>query len=149
MAKSYHQSNTQTKHKKLRSIVVEHILKPENFSLYENMLHDRVNTKSQSAAALTAECKLFVRHGLSRQGKWGGLESIKAVSNEYQVNVVIVKESGACNMITGSNKYNRTIVIAYRLGTNTDGDTVYCHYDSVSDMKSDDIFAAADFIINK
>lgn len=134
--------------KKLRSIVVEHILKPENFHLYETMLHDRLSQKkTESAASLTAECKLFVRHALSRQGIWGGLETIKAVSNEYHVNVVVFNERKSCNMITGSDEYKHTLVIAYRGQNNTNGD--YNHYDSVSDMQSADIFAAADFIINK
>lgn len=134
--------------KGLRSVVVEHILKPENFHLYETMLHDRVSQKkSESAASLTAECKLFVRHGLSRQGKWGGLETIKAVSNEYHVNVVIFNEHKSCNMITGSDEYKQALVIAYREDNHTNGN--YNHYDSVSDMQSDDIYAAVDFIINK
>lgn len=144
---SVHKQNT----KKLRKNVVEHILKEDKFHLYENILRDRIerDQKFESATSVTTECKLFVRHGLSRQGNWGGLETIKAVSNEYCVNVVVVNECGPCNMITGSNDYKHSLVIAYRLGTNTDGCTAYNHYDSVSDMNSEDIYAAADFIINK
>lgn len=136
-----HLSNT----KKLRSIVVEHILKPDNFHLYEDILHDCVDKKkTENAESLTTECKLYVRHGLSRSGKWGGLETIKAVSNEYRVNIVIINEYAASYMVTGSQEYAKTLIIAYRLN-----DNVYNHYDSVCDMKSDDAYSIANFIINK
>lgn len=133
--------------KKLRSQVVEHILKPDNFSIYEFMLHDRVNKSKiiSTDAELTMECKLFVRHGLSRNGAWGGLETIKAVSTLYDVNVVIINEHKKCNMVRTSNQCKRTIVIAYRLNSEQE----YYHYDSVSDMTSDGIYSAAEFILKK
>lgn len=129
------------KTKELRAIVVEHILNPLYYHLYEKIIIDRLNKKT---AVRTSECKMFIRHGLAR-GKWGGLETLKAVSNEFHVNIVIIKEFGLCNMVTGSHTYKNTLVIAYRMNQAS----VYDHYDSVSDMDSEDIFSAAEFITNK
>lgn len=130
------------KTKELRAIVVEHILNPENYHLYESILVDRLEKESEVPTSI--QCKMFVRFGLARNN-WGGLESIKAVSNEFHVHVVIINECGSCNMITGSDTYNRTLVVAYRL--NNVG--VYDHYDSVSDMDAENLFSAAEFIMNK
>lgn len=133
---------------KLRSDVVKHILEPENFSnyqvavQYEMQQHDNFDDVIDS----TAKCKLWVQNVLSRSGRWGGLETIQAVSNMYRVNVVIFNENGACNMVKASNdEFDRTILLAYRLGAND----VHNHYDSVTDMDSDTMYTTADFIINK
>lgn len=139
------------KTKQLRSDVVEHILKPDNFSMYEIAVQETMgSTNNLDVADATIKSKLWVRNKLSRSGKWGGLETIKAVSNMYRVNVVIFNEDSACYMIKGSDaEFERTILLAYRLGIGTDGEAVYNHYDSVCDMDSDTMLTAADFIINK
>lgn len=129
------------KTKELRKTVVEHILDPLHYHLYEKIIVNRLNKKT---TVPTSECKMFIRFGLAR-GKWGGLETLKAVSNKFNVNVVIVNEFGSCNMVKGSDTYNRTLVIAYRMNDAS----VYDHYDSVGDMDSEGIFSAAEFIINK
>lgn len=87
---------------------------------------------------------MFIRFGLANK-QWGGLETLKAVSNKFNVNVVIVNEFGSCHMVTGANNYLRTLLIAYRLNNAS----VYDHYDSVNDMDSETIFSSAEFIINK
>lgn len=130
------------KTKELRAIVVEHILNPQNYHLYESILVNRLD--GENSVPTSIQCKMFVRFGLARKA-WGGLESIKAVSNEFHVNVVIINEFGSCNMVTGSDTYNRTLVVAYRLNNVS----VYDHYDSISDMDAESIFSAAEFIINK
>lgn len=138
--------------KKLRSAVVNHILLPENFSLFEFALQERVKEikNEDSITDFTTECKLYVRHVLSRSGKFGGLESIKAVSDMYKVNVLVFDGNDSCHIIRGSAKnYNRTILIAYRLTNNATGEKNRMHYDSISDIDSKSIFASADTIINK
>lgn len=139
--------------KKLRSSVVEHILKTENYPMYAVALQDRVSELKDLADVtdLNAECKIFVRHVLSREGKWGGLESIKAISFMHRVNVLVINECGIPYLIKGSKEaYDRTLLIAYRL--NRDAVAAahnYNHYDSIIDMRSDDIFSLADFIVNR
>lgn len=128
------------KTKELRATIVEHILNPEHFHLYEEIIIDRLNKQTKIP---TSECKLFIRIGLAKD-QWEGLETLKAVSNEFKVNVAIVNEYGACNMVTGDN-YQHTLLIAYRLNDSS----VYDHYDSVSDIDSESIFASAKFILKK
>lgn len=74
---------------------------------------------------IALRCKSFVGKLLAG-GTWGGTESIKAISEIYEVNILIINEDGSCNMV-GSFKveFNRTIMITYRSGN---------HYDSVSVM---------------
>lgn len=80
--------------KKLRSAVVEHILQPENYPLYEPTLQETVSAlKIQNDVDdLTAKCKSFVRNVLSREREWGGLETINAVSMMHRVNVLVINE---------------------------------------------------------
>lgn len=135
-------SETHTKKtQELRATVVDHILNPLHYHLYEQIILDRLNKKT---TVPSGECKMFIRYGLANS-KWDGLKTLKAVSNHFQVNIVIINEFGSCNMVTGSETYNRTLVIAYRLN----GASVYNHYDSVGDMDSESIFSAAVFIMNK
>lgn len=139
--------------KNLRSTVVEHILQPNNFPHYAFALEERFRENKKNIEHqddLTSECKLYVHHGLSRDRHWGGLESIKAVSCVYRVNVVVLNENGTCYMIKGTDdEYSRTIAIAYRLRCTGDGEYALCHYDSVSEMDSNSIYSASEFITKK
>lgn len=156
--KIVHENCKQSKdaHKKmikdLRSAVVAHILQPENFPSYEYALQERVKElkNKKDAGNSSDRCKLFVRDVLSREGIFGGLETINAVSMMHQVNILVVNECGTCYLIKGSaEKYDRTLLIAYRLMYDDAGDAIYNHYDSVTDMRSEDIFTVADFVINR
>lgn len=138
--------------KNLRSAVVKHILRPDNFHLYEPALQQTVSELKLMNVDddLTATCKSFVRDTLSCEGSWGGLETIKAVSVMHSVNVLVVNECGTCYLIKGAaKKYDRTLLIAYRMYYNDVGDPVYNHYDSISDICSDDMISVADVAINK
>lgn len=138
--------------RKLRSSVVEHILQPENFPLYEASLQHRVSELKNlnDITDLNAECKIYVRHVLSREGQWGGLETINAISVIHRVNVLVINECGTAYLIKGSKETNdRTLLIAYRLNRDAAANFVYNHYDSITDMRSDDIFSLAHFIANK
>lgn len=139
--------------KKLRADVVEYILKPENFPLYEIALKLRLDEIDANidVTDLTTECEMFVRRDLSQECVcWGGLESIKAVSNMHNVNVAVFNEESTCYMITDNFEQNKqTIVIAYRFGFNAAGENVLNHYDSVTDITSDSMFIAAEHIFKK
>lgn len=138
--------------KQLRSTVVEHILNPDNFSRYAFALEERLSEMKDIGEIddLTAECKLYARHCLSREGQWGGLETINAVSCVYRVNVVVFDEHGKCYMIKEGNKeYKRTVVIAYRTAKMHNGRYIRNHYDSVTEINSNSIFAASEFISKK
>lgn len=99
---------------KLRSAVVEHILPSENFPMYETFLQDRLSELKDlnTVNDLTAECKLYVRNVLSCEGKWVGMETIKAISFMHRVNVLVINECGTCYLIKGSKeRYDLTLLI--------------------------------------
>lgn len=136
----------------IRAIFVEHILQPENFPDYFIALVDRVDDlKNQSTNDdMEMECKMYARHVLSKPGKWGGLETILAVSNIYNVSVVIFNEQGPCYVVNGKKQTNdRVIMIAYRLGLNEKGEQIHNHYDSVVDIDADTVFSTVEYITKK
>lgn len=71
-----HQSATS----KLRNDVVKYIL--DNYSKFSKPLRDRVYEfkKAKDVESIDTECKLFVKYFLSKNGTWGGAETIHAVS---------------------------------------------------------------------
>lgn len=137
---------------KLREDVVEYIL--ENYSKFSHQLRDRVYDlkKTEQIDNIDTECKLFVRLVLSKDGTWGGAETIHAVSELKQVNIVLFNENGPCYMLSNINmKYSRTICIAYRQAHNAKGELikdVRNHYDSVCDVSSTILYDAVQIITN-
>lgn len=123
----------------LREKVVAHILDPNHFSTYQFVLQDRVYEmkKKSEISDLKEECVSYVRDILSQPSVWGGMETLKAVSNLYKTNVAVINENGPAYIIKNAeNKFNRTIIIAYRYWKSN----VLMHYDSISDINADDIF---------
>lgn len=136
---------------KLRAAVVEHILANiEPYQMFiEEYLHE-IKSLNTDDASLETKCKMWVRHVLSRQGNWAGIETVKAVSRIYRVNIVTFNECGIVQMVQAAEKhYDRTILLAYRFYLNGRNERVYNHYDTVCDMDSDTMLAAAEFIMNK
>lgn len=134
----------------LRAAVVEHIV--ANIGLYQRFIDERVHElkprKTDGNTSLEMKCKMWARHVLSRQGSWGGIETIKAVSLMYRVNIVIFDECGRVQMVQGAKeKYDRTILLGYRFFLNEKNERIYNHYDSVCDMESDTIYITSEYII--
>lgn len=132
----------------LRAAVVAHILIPEYFPMFQHELEDRVfeiiKKKKSEIGDLVEECKKYVSDFLSNSGHWGGLETIKAVSNMYKTNVAVFNEQGSCYIIKSNDTtFTKTLMIAYRCYENEFGVKVYNHYDSITDMESDSIIASA------
>lgn len=133
--------------KKLRTDVVEHILDPKNFQFFLHSLKNRVyETKNRSEIIdIEMECKLFVRYSLSRNRFWGGLETLYAISDLFETNVIVFNEDDGCTKFKrAGKKYDRSIAVAYRIGgSNGKGEPMYNHYDSVCEIDSADLYAAA------
>lgn len=131
--------------KELRAEVVEHILNPEHFAMYEHRLRDRVYNLSEKSGEkindLEKECKFFVRHILSKPRTWGGAETLLAVSVLYSTNVFVFNENGSCTKIkkAGQNN-NRSIAVAFRIGLNEQGEEIHNHYDSVCEIGSSELY---------
>lgn len=134
--------------KKLRADVVAHIEK--NMDAFQHELKGRVyeiieNRKNSSDYSdsdsysydMDAETKHFMKE-LSANGYYGGSETLKAVSNLYDVNIIIFNEEEKCHIVSKFGMtHEKTIGVAYRLNGLGGRD----HYDSVTDIKSDSILA--------
>lgn len=132
---------------RLRADVVAHILKPENFPKFQYQLQNHVYDikKKADIVDMEAECKHYVRNVLSKRGEWGGMEVIKAASDIFECNILVYNEHGSCSVTRNSeNKFNQTLIIAYRYMRNGKGGlTSLCHYDSVTDLDPDSILATS------
>lgn len=140
----YHDPIGSTAHRnkinELRKNVVKHILDPENYPSYEHSLKDRIyeNKKKSSDAIgdMTQECKLFVRHGLSRDRYWCGYETIAAAAEMLDVNILVFNEEGDVYLPSSNvQTHSKTIALAYRLNNGR-----YNHYDSVCDIDSNVLY---------
>lgn len=141
---------------KLRLDAVNYILDEKNFPRFAYQLRDSVYEwkKKEEIQDMDLECKLFVRLRLAKPGIWGGAESIKAVSELKEVNVILINECGPCYSLSNVNVNNsRSICIAYRLPRNCEGnimnDLERNHYDSVCDMDSAALYDAAQIIASQ
>lgn len=134
---------------KLRRDIVEHILCPDNFEAFRFSLQDRVyemKTKDE-IIDMVADSKHFVQNVLSMDGCWAGHECIVAASRIFSVNIIIVEEGGTSYLANhGEIFYNRSIVVAYRIGGRNGNQIIRNHYDSVSDISSDNIYKATSLI---
>lgn len=128
----YHAPIGSDRHEKykfdLRKDVVEHI--ETNFAGYIHQLKDRVfdrNPKIEKTA-IDAECRKFLKEKLSQPTIWGGAETITAVSEIHQVNIVVINDDETCNMPCAFNsQYTKCALIFF---SNTSGG-IRNHYDSV------------------
>lgn len=111
---------------KLRKDVVNHI--DNNFQQYTQALKFRLSNSNPEKAG-----KEFISTDLSKDGKWGGSETLLCVSNMFKVNILMFHERGPISFATVYNaNFNRTVFIAYRYdSTDKDGSPIYNHYDSV------------------
>lgn len=128
---------------KLRQDIVQHILDANNFDAFEFTLRDRVYEMKSKAEIvdMVEESKHFVRDILSMDGYWGGHECVAAASRIFSVNIIIFDEDGTYYLGNhGQIIYNKTIAIAYRTSGTNGNQIMRNHYDSVTDISSDNIF---------
>lgn len=119
----------------LRNKVVAHI--EANFKLYERELQDRlyvknrVKTKTQPSED---ECKNFLRNYLSKECKWAGSESMKAIGELFRTNIIIFKEQGEADFGIPFNSMHKNILaLAFRL-SDQNNRNAYNHYDSIINL---------------
>lgn len=129
----------------LRKDVVDHILK--NFHRYVRVLKYRVEEEAEIKTGQKPknvnenQCKLFVDKYLSRAGNWAGAESLMAISEIYQTNIIGFNENDKFYFATGYNaSYNRFIFIAYRMNSNSE----YYHYNSVCGINAELMYKCVD-----
>lgn len=95
-----------------------------------------------------AEAKCFLDNHLSKDKKWGGRETLKAVSLKYNANIMVIDENGAISFFNGFQPdFERTLLLAYRLNqlygvSGTGGPRN--HYDSIANIDAEIIIKIAE-----
>lgn len=127
--------------KDLRATTVQFIRENLNNFTYEiegRVLEERdaINTDDVTSNVVTEQdCQTFLDEKLSNCA-FAGAESFKAITQMYNVNILIVNESGPAYYPVGFNsKYYKTVFVAYRLGQNSTERRN--HYDSIAEVDVD------------
>lgn len=90
--------------------------------VYEMCDKRKINTKNID---LKQEILNFTKITLPSANTYGGMESIKSISELYKVNIITINEDGSCHIGAFNVKYERMAFIAFRNGN---------HYDSVVEI---------------
>lgn len=123
----------------LREQVVNHI--EEHFETYKHVIQLRIRCEDDQIDNLG---KTFLKNNLSANGFWAGSESLLAISNMFNVNILVFMENGPFYLSTGFNPdKNRTIFLAFRQLRNTKGELDYNHYESVCEVDPELLFKCA------
>lgn len=114
---------------KLRKQAVDYI--KANYERFRSYLRNRVRETNQAESdenKLEAECQKFLSELLPKNSFYGGVESIKAISEIYCVNILTINEDGSSHFtIAFETSNDKTIFVSFRNQN---------HYDSVVDMDS-------------
>lgn len=130
------------KTQELRLRIVDHIR--NNISVYTHVLKGRVYEKYGKIGIheLSDRFNQYLED-LSLKGHWSGNESLMAISDMLQKNIVIFNEKIDANMVASFDTNKReTIMLAFRLKNQSLVDLSNVnrnHYDSVVAINSDDI----------
>lgn len=108
---------------------------------------DAMNEPDTSKFDVDKECMFYLNQILPQNRAWVGAETLKAVSNIYKVNIIMFYEEGPCRVVN-DQFHDKTICVAYRVD-NTQAELVRNHYDSVSDIESNAIYASLQQIIKQ
>lgn len=129
----------QTHHtQQLRKNVVEYI--SDHHDSFRQALKSRVYEEMDESTVsdMDKECKKILDEYLPNDFYWGGAETLKAVKEMFDVNILTFDEKGQCrffNQFTEAN--NRTLILAYRINPHrSEKVPIRYHYDSVCDIPS-------------
>lgn len=127
---------TSPEHKKnvneLRAAVVQHI--SAHFEQFEHELRGRVFEKKNGPIDVHMECRRFLTQCLPTDGYWGGSETLKAVSELHNVNIVIITDDGKTHLPCKFSADRQRSVIVFYHGTNEKNNSENIHYDSVIEL---------------
>lgn len=119
-----------------RTTVANHIEKNMNGyiksitnSIYENDKSNKINKVTVN------DCENYVKNELRTAGNWGGLETLKATSKLFNVNILRFNEGNTIEYNFFDEENTRTILLGYRYievkETRKKPTRCYNHYDSV------------------
>lgn len=126
----------------LRQAVCKHI--SMHFTSFKLQLKGRVyeTVDEDEIKDMNAECLFILNERLPQSSFYGGMETLLAVSQMFNVNILVFDEGGTCNFPAGFNdSYDRTLILAYRLNefAQQEDENLRNHYDSVCEMASKEI----------
>lgn len=131
---SSHEKSTNT----LKVETIEYIKK--NIESFENYLKGRVLKYKQISEIknIHEEFLDFLNIRLPDQKSWGGTETMKAVSELYKVNIVVVNEDGSCKMgFRHKPSYDRSILLSFRqYASSSAANSMPNHYDSIVEISN-------------
>lgn len=133
----------------LRKDVVAHIKANRNEYMLQirNSVYDIDDIENEDAA-----CDKLLDQ-LSNPSFWGGSETMKAVSKMKKVNILIVNENGGVFYFSFDPEFDNRIIVAYRLpakvGRKSKNKAARNHYDSLTDLKQEDVFQLAEIIFGR
>lgn len=142
---------------KLRKDVMAYI--EANLEHYERELLDRIyeqrrkNGDKSKIQNIQEECKKFLQNYLARERHWGGSESIKAISELFDTNVIIFNEWGEVYFGSPFNSsYKDIITLAFRVSDLESNRENLKKNKSVSNIQRnhfDSIIKLSDDVLNK
>lgn len=122
----------------LRAKVVSYIM--EHFDAYRHVLQVRLKFPSEF---IDEKGKHFLANELSSNGTWGGSESLIAMSEMFNINILVFNEGGSFSFSNVFKpEYNRCIFLAYRKSSKQSGNT-HDHYDSIYKIDEQLLFGIA------
>lgn len=119
-----------------------------NYSSFKHELQGRVYEEINASLItdLNKECKDILEQYMPMRDYWGGSETLKAVQEIYNVNILIFNERDTCYFFNQFNEANtRTLILAFRFTNSNERN----HYDSVCDISSQEILNSIKFLSTK
>lgn len=135
----------------LRECVVKHITDrlPDFIPVLKNRIRLR-KASIENDDLIYKKCSEFVQKGLSSVNCWGGTESLKAISEMYKTNIIIINDDGKCNFAESYSPSNeRSITIAFcalKCGIQKNNNSRN-HYNSVAEINDQIISEYANELI--
>lgn len=138
-----HKQKTQILRKEVVSYIKEHL---DEF-IYN--LKNRISSKN--ATDIAQACNAFLDDQLSMPGFWGGMESIKAISEIHKVNIIVMNEIGTSNLPNYFHSgANRSIMLLFgnANGKLCKNNAERTHYDSIVHISQEKITEIANELCN-
>lgn len=138
---------------KMRANIISFIT--NNIPLFKTELETRIYAiiEKKGIQNMDEEIQKFLEV-LSKDGIWGGAESLKAVQHSENCNILIINESGEFYFaFPFDESANKVLILAYRLSNNeSDKNTTTVernHYDSVVHIEPNDVFTMSEVLVER
>lgn len=130
-----------------------------NLSSFKHELKERIyaikdtetRAKEKIKIDFEKEFEEFLSNHLSKNGFWGGSESIKAISLMHKTNILLINEGGMISFANGFERdFKTTVIVAYRLNkffrSVISSGGIRNHYDSVVNIETDSILKISEMM---